>query len=222
MATKQKLLSQNVVIVTQDVSTTMFNQYWFIHNGIFSPEEILADSIFVPGLTNLSTQECNLIITPNQFQFNVKSDDSTTSCKCITERLMRIVEKVSGAGIQMKAIGLNFIWKIFEENIGIPQFSKRLFYLPSSNLHQEFDVGNARFGTYASKDFLQSRLKLDIKPVISDGRTGDPNEFILASFNFHRDLTIDNSEQSTTELLEQLKSWNLYYDESARLVCILQ
>ena len=33
MATKQKLLSQNVVIVTQDVSTTMFNQYWFIHNG---------------------------------------------------------------------------------------------------------------------------------------------------------------------------------------------
>ncbi len=221
MATKQKLLSQNVVIVTQDVSTTMFNQYWFIHNGIFSPEEILADSIFVPGLTNLSTQECNLIITPNQFQFNVKSDDSTTGRKCITERLMRIVEKVSGAGIQMKAIGLNFIWKIFEENIDIPQFSKRLFYLPSSHLHQVFDVKDARFGTYVSKDFLQSRLKLDIKPVISDG-TGEPNEFILAAFNFHRDLTIDNGEQSTVELLEQLKSWNLYYDESARIVCLLQ
>ena len=221
MATKQKLLSQNVVIVTQDVSTTMFNQYWFIHNGIFSPEEILADSIFVPGLTNLSTQECNLIITPNQFQFNVKSEDSTTSCKCITERLMRIVEKVSGAGIQMKAIGLNFIWKIFEENIGVPLFSKRLFYLPSSHLHQVFDVKDARFGTYVSKNFLQSRLKLDIKPVISDG-TGEPNEFILAAFNFHRDLTVDNSEQLTVELLEQLKSWNLYYDESARLVCLLQ
>ena len=221
MATKQKLLSQNVVIVTQDVSTTMFNQYWFIHNGIFSPEEILADSIFVPGLTNLSTQECNLIITPNQFQFNVKSDDSTTSCKCITERLMRIVEKVSGAGIQMKAIGLNFIWKIFEENIGVPQFSKRLFYLPSSHLHQVFDVKDARFGTYVSKNFLQSRLKLDIKPVISDG-TGEPNEFILAAFNFHRDLTVDNSKQLTVELLEQLKSWNLYYDESARLVCLSQ
>ena len=221
MATKQKLLSQNVVIVTQDVSTTMFNQYWFIHNGIFSPEEILADSIFVPGLTNLSTQECNLIITPNQFQFNVKSDDSTTSCKCITERLMRIVEKVSGAGIQMKAIGLNFIWKIFEENIGVPQFSKGLFYLPSSHLHQVFDVKDARFGTYVSKNFLQSRLKLDIKPVISDG-TGEPNEFILAAFNFHRDLTVDNSKQLTVELLEQLKSWNLYYDESARLVCLLQ
>lgn len=221
MAAKQKLLSQNVVIVTQDVNTTMFNQYWFIHNGIFCPEEILADSIFVPGLTNLSTQECNLIITPNQFQFNVKSDDLTMSCECITKRLIRIIEKVSGAGIQMKAIGLNFIWKIFEENSDIHQFSKRLFYLPSSNLHQVFDVENARFGTYVSKDFLQSRLKLDIKPVISDG-TGEPNEFILASFNFHRDLTIDNSEQSTTELLEQLKSWNLYYDESARLVCILQ
>ena len=192
-----------------------------VHNGIFSPEEILADSIFVPGLTNLSTQECNLIITPNQFQFNVKSDDSTTSCKCITERLMRIVEKVSGAGIQMKAIGLNFIWKIFEENIGVPQFSKRLFYLPSSHLHQVFDVKDARFGTYVSKNFLQSRLKLDIKPVISDG-TGEPNEFILAAFNFHRDLTVDNSEQLTVELLEQLKSWNLYYDESARLVCLLQ
>lgn len=218
MATQHKLLSQNVVIVTQDINTTMFNQYWFIQNGIFSPEEILSDSIFIPGLTNLSTQECNLVITPNQIQFNVKSVDSSIGCECITKKLIRIIERISG--IQMKAVGLNFIWKIFKDNIDVPQFSKELFYITNSNLHQAFNVKDARFGTYLSKDFFQSRLKLDIKPVKSE-ETGEPIEFILAAFNFHKDLAIDNAI-STAQLLEQLNNWSLYSNESNRIVCLLQ
>ena len=74
-----------------------------------------------------------------------------------------------------------------------------MFWIDSA-LHSLFDVKDARFGGYFSKDFLGTRLKLDIKPVIKKEL-----EAFQAAINFHVDLT----EGDPVKLaLGSLKNWS--------------
>lgn len=215
MATNQ-IINQNVVIVSDGINTASFSQFWFIQNGIFKQEDILPDSIFAPGLTNLSAIDCNILIVPNQIQFTIKSDDIAFAKECITKRLLPIVRTIST--MHLKAMGLNFTWRInAQENI--PIFSKRIFCNQASNLSSAFNDDNARFGTYMSKDFNGTRLKLDIKPVIIN-ENGRINEFILAAFNFHRDINASTNELDV--IISILSDWDVYGVESQTITNLCQ
>ena len=215
MVTSQ-IINQNVVIVSDGINTASFSQFWFIQNGVFKQDEILPDSIFAPGLTNLSAIDCNILIVPNQIQFTIKSDDILLAKECITKRLLPIVQTIST--MHLKAMGLNFTWRInAQENI--PIFSKRIFCNQASSLSSVFNDDNARFGTYMSKDFKGTRLKLDIKPVIIN-ENGRANEFILAAFNFHRDISVSTNELDS--IISILNNWDIYGCESKEITKLCQ
>lgn len=215
MVTSQ-IINQNVVIVSDGINTASFSQFWFIQNGVFKQDEILSDSIFAPGLTNLSAIDCNILIVPNQIQFTIKSNDILLAKECITKRLLPIVQTIST--MHLKAMGLNFTWRISAQE-NIPIFSKRIFCNQASNLSSAFDDDNARFGTYMSKDFKGTRLKLDIKPVIIN-ENGRANEFILAAFNFHRDISVSTNELDS--IISILNNWDIYGCESKEITKLCQ
>ena len=99
MAISRTVLAQNIVLVTNNLNTSMFGQYWFVNNKVFKPEEFLQDSIFVPGFTQVSSADCQITIVPNQIQMAIKEDDQSKANECVKARFTKMVEAIGALPI---------------------------------------------------------------------------------------------------------------------------
>ena len=217
MSVKQTLIAQNVVLVTNNINTAVFSQYWFIQNKIFQPEEILQDSVFSPGLTVVSALDCQRICDPSRIQMAIKSDNPSDAYACVKKRLAKMMAAVQM--LPVVAVGINFIWKIADEEKDVHSLSSYLFADNNSEIYDYFNKSDARYGAYFSQNFDEStRLKLDIKPVLTIENNAK-SEFITASFNYHRDLAI---EKAASQIEEQLKKWSNFRQNSNKVACLLR
>ena len=114
MAINRKQLAQNIVLVVDSINVTSFSQYWFIKNGIFG-EEDFKGSVFTPGLVLVASHDCQLTVLPNQLQFEIKSDNEDVALHCIENRMVKLIKCL--ANVRVIAIGLNYIWKITDNEI---------------------------------------------------------------------------------------------------------
>jgi hypothetical protein len=105
-------------------------------------------------------------------------------------------------GVPCPAIGLNFWWTLRSEGRPNRETSRRLFFGGGNSLFNMFNVENAAFGAYASKDIFGCRLKVDAKPVNEQTNEPDP-ERILFTFNFHLALAGDDRVEQIDRLLLQ-------------------
>ena len=212
------LITQNVVVVTDTINPSMFGPFWFTENKIFKPEEILADSVFVTGFTSLSSIDSQITIVPNQIQMSIKETSQSASYTCLKNRLAKILQLLST--IPVKAIGINFLWKVASEELDVHSLSKNLFADNTTRIYDYFSKADARFGAYFSQNIDDNtRLKLDIKPVHAEEEAGKKSEFILASFNYHRDITPKDVQR---QLDDQIKKWTELRQNSNKLVCMLE
>lgn len=212
----QEIVGLNIVIVMDNIDTSIFNQYWFIQNKVILPEEMQGSSVFVPGLTNIGTEDCQIVVTPQNIQFVIKTSDINKSYDCIKKRFSKMVDAMPM--IPLKAIGLNINWKVMDDSKNIPVFSKECFYNEGSSIYSNFKNKDARFGAYFSQSYdYNTRLKLDIKPVLANTPQGDI-EFMLASFNYHRALSRENR---LNEVKDQLKKWSNVIQNSKKIACSL-
>ena len=217
MAIKRKLIAQNVVLALNNVNTGVFDKFWFVDNGVFTREEFLQDSIFAPGLSVVSTNDCSLSVLPNQVQLAVKSDDPKTGNNCVMQKMRAFITALSN--VRVAAMGMNFSWRVEDKEKHITKLTRELFDTPQSSLHQHFDHQDARFGTYISQDIdNETRLKLDIKPVNSL-ENGALVDFVLAAFNYHSDIKVPNYQEYLLHLLEKWPSLNRNSEE---IVCLLR
>lgn len=217
MAIQRTLIAQTVVLVTNNINTGVFSQYWFIQNKIFQPEEIMQDSVFAPGVSIVSAPDCQIICEPSRIQIAIKSDNPSEAYSCVKNRLAKMVSVVQM--LPVIAIGVNFIWKVQDSERDVHTLSSYLFGENDSEIYGYFNKPDSRMGAYFSQDIDDNtRLKLDIKPV----HTFENNskiEFITASFNYHRDLQIDKSAQ---QIDDQLKKWSNLRQNSNKVVCLLR
>ena len=205
MATTNEIIAQQVILVAKNINVGAFSQYWFMKNGVFGGEEFLEDSVFTPGLTVVSTKECQLMILPDQVRFGLKIDDLTQG-EAVTD-------------VKIEAVGLNFVIRIIDPDRSTGQLSRDLFHRKDTNLGGYFSHDDAYFGAYISQNHdANTRLKLDIKPVHTmNGET--VTEFLMASFNFHRDIIVKEDLQQA--LLEQLAKWHEFVETSMKVSCLL-
>ena len=217
MAINRKLIAQNVVLVLNNINTGIFDKFWFVDNGVFTRDEFLQDSIFAPGISVVSTNECNLSILPNQIQFAVKSDDPEVGLNCVMQKMSAFIRALSNVGVL--AMGMNFSWRIEDDEKSIMAFTKHLFNNQTTAINEYFNHDDARFGSYFSQDVdNETRLKLDIKPVKSI-ENGIGVDFVLASFNYHSDITVQNYQEFLLRLLEK---WPVLSKNSEEIVCLLK
>ncbi len=217
MAITHKLIAQNVVLVINNINTGVFDKFWFVENNVFTREEILQDSIFAPGVSVVSTNDCNLSVLPNQVQFAVKSDDPVVGTNCVMRKMSAFISALSN--VRVVAMGMNFSWRIEDSDNTITAFTRNLFDNTQSRLHQYFNHVDARFGTYISQDVdNETRLKLDVKPV-NTLENGSIVDFVLASFNYHSDVKVANYQEYLLHLLEKWPSLN---SNSEEIVCLLR
>jgi hypothetical protein len=102
-----------------------------------------------------------------------------------------------------RALGLNFSWHLTPNDGDIAGLTRRLFFDPNRALYRQFDVENAHFGGYLSKDVAGFRLRLDIKPILVP-TAAEPENRLQFGFNFHRDL----GEAAAGQIEEGLQRWN--------------
>ena len=214
MAISRKMLAQNIVLVTDSINVTSFSQYWFIKNGIF--EEVdFQGSIFTPGLTLINTSDCQMTIVPNQIQLELKNDNQAMTMQCIENRMFKLIRCL--LNVKVVAIGLNYIWKLQDDERTIPVLSKTLFGNVESGIQSFFCKEDARFGAYYSQNIdLSTRLKLDIKPSLAK-ENGQNIDFIMYNFNFHCDVP---EQQMEEVLLNQLNKWQQFNNLANELVCL--
>ena len=180
----KNLIEQTVVIVAEFFNPSVFNQYWFIKEGILKEEDIQTESLFVPGITHIQSNKFNMLIVPEKIQITLKCDDEEEVYNIISIILTKVTQYQTE--IPYKALGINFCWKL-EPNDSVSIYSRNVFCNKEIELYKAFNEENARFGAYMSQNYKNARLKLDIKPILLINK-----ECMICNFNFHHDVSNAN------------------------------
>jgi hypothetical protein len=199
---KISLAVRNFVIVGEFIPSK-FDKYYFLKNDIFEESDILDSSVFSTEFCQLSTNKFSLLILPNQLVLTELVPENT-------EVLSNTIEKISfTSDFVASAMGYNVHYYMYDDNI--KELARKYFYNENISLAKNFfDTEDANFGYYASKNFKDSRLKLDIKPNILKHHNDNREENILIfAFNFHRDLNIADYKNVISNSLKELESYGV-------------
>lgn len=202
----KELIVSNVIIVADKFNPSLFSQIWLDKHGILPEQESKGDQINTPVFVLAQSELFSLQVWPERLQFSYKAaaEDAT---ELIRNRVGRIVELLPHT--PFTAAGMNFTWHVsMEDSLSFPAVDKSMFWRDSS-LHSLFDTKDARFGGYFSKNFLGTRLRLDIKPVNKNGL-----EFFQAAFNFHVDLAKGDPVEL---ILRNLQDWEALKKHSEQI-----
>lgn len=229
-----------IVLMTQDIvliglfNPSKFDRYTFIKNKILKEDEILDQSLFLPENVNIVTRDFNIIINPNQLIISSLNGYH----KKLSEILLKILNVTEI--LTLNASGFNFryfIKPIYNES-EISEFVKSKFYNPNNPIQSEYFNEDSMFGFYSSKNFKNTRMKLDVKPItinlISQNNqlvqkvTLDKelsksisvnNKSVQFEFNYHKDYNI--SENSIGVLKELIENYQTYKSESDKIIKLL-
>jgi len=215
MSDTSLVLNVKNIVLVGDFRSSIPNidKYFFIKNDILNEDEILPISRFDSiGGSQISTTDITILIAQNQI---IVSTNLPEDNKNISEILHRIIKYAKLS--EVTALGINFHWLLTDSYENIQKISKKYFYNSESKIFsQNFDDEQSMFGAYASKNFLASRLKMDIKPST---KLEVPNEKISDvlnfSFNFHFDIKPESSLQSINNILGD---YLLYFEEGEQII----
>lgn len=210
----KELRTASVVVVANNFNPSIITQQWLVSNNVLDEGSDNIHQIFTPGFISVVNNDFQLTVVPSQLNFEINSPNQKFE-SCIS-KLNCILKSLCDT--PFVAVGVNFQWSITDSIDSISIISRKLFGKEGGVYSEFVDVENARYGTYMSKDFLNARLKLDIKPVAQTSTIkveSLPLEFLLATFNFHKDLS---SEERSKELLEVIQNSTHFLSESEKIV----
>ncbi len=207
-----ELVASNAVIAARQFNPSVIGQLWLVRNGILKEDDFCTGCLYADTVVQVKSREFDLMVIPQQCQFAPKVDRAHEQ-GLLVDKVGTIARLLPHT--PYRAIGLNFIWHLSLEAADIHSISRDLFFKEDGPLHHEFDIENARYGAYMSKDMWGGRLKLDVKPITVDSDEKQ-TEKIQFAFNFNRDVV---DEEDPVACIEQvLQQWNNVRDESSRTV----
>lgn len=207
-----ELVNSNIVIAAQQFNPSVIGQLWLVRNGLLEERDFRAGCVFTDMVVQVHSREFNLMVVSQQCQFSPRVDRQREQ-GLVMEKIGAIARSLPHT--PFRGIGLNFTWQLIPAGADVPTISHGLFFVENGPLHREFDAPDARFGAYMSKDALDGRLKLDVKPITIN-REDEELEVIQFTFNFHRDLVREDDPVVCIE--HMLGQWNDARDESSRIV----
>lgn len=208
---EKKLVGHSIVVINTGLTPSSFNSYWLVKNGILKEEELENNNIFTNQVVEINGDDYSLTINGNSFIITSKNDIEGLD-KCVNDKLEKIINATNTIYISS---GINFNWVINPKGGNFKKLSRDLFFKADSAIFDFFDKEDASFGSYMSKDFEGSRLKLDIKPIYLDNNLNERKEAIHFNFNFHFDIP----EGDRSNILKQfIKKWKLFYEESKKII----
>jgi len=207
---KVKLAEQTVVVVANDVNISIFKPWWLIANGIVQESEVISDNVVIsPVAIHIPTVGFELGIFPNRIQmvFYPNSDNIQESINRIMGQIIQKLPHTPYTGI-----GLNYNYLLSLEKSNFYSWTKKNLSSDFTNSITIDDNSKPKYGSYLSFDFLDGRLKLDVKPVTGNDQISSVDsdwlqgkDLIRANFNFHYDINVQRN--SIENMLNILKLW---------------
>ena len=196
-----EIIKSNVVVVAENLNPSIFRETWLVKESVFTEEEIVPESFFSSVSVNVVTPSVELLIVPERLQLTLKID----------EKQDEIVKRVLGNIVKAlphtpyRAVGINFHWILeLSDQSKLPEVTQEMFLSEENPLRNIFDTEDTVVGVYLSKDELEMRLKLNVKPI-KGGGTNVGKEALQFNFNF--DKSINNPERATGIVLETIDKW---------------
>ena len=210
----QPVTGKNIVFVG-NFQPSKYDKLFFVKSGIIKEEDILDSSVFNSDIVQMSSYNVHVLIINNQIVINSLDNESEK-----LKQLARVFLDISKQDIT--ALGINFTWnKPVVDSLEAD--TKKLFFNDNNKiLSNSFTNEDAVFGSYASKNFRNGRLKLEIKPQILKGQ-GTRNEFVATfinyAFNFHYDLL---NGQEKTVFSEALEDFDILFQETIKIMSVYE
>lgn len=195
MAHVIELKDCNVVVIASNFNISIMTPVWLFKYDIFTEEE-LKGSTCLPVVVEVRTKDFNFNLVPDRMQFSVNPacDDVKGLISAKVEKIITLLPHTP-----FVAAGLNFTYHVSPEDGNISSLGRSLFYNEKAKLFEGLDTDDVRFGGYFSRDIIDTRMRLDAKPVTL--KMGDQEEEKLQfSFNFNINLKPDDGPDKIIEL----------------------
>lgn len=209
------LVSSTVVIAARQFNPSIVRDRWLVNNQLLDPDDLQEGCAFTDAFSNVLSREFNLLVVPGQLQF-VPKVEADREQELVSAKVGTIVRNLPHT--PYTGIGMNFTWHIRPKEHSTQDLTRKLFFVEDNALCREYNVVDAKFGAYFSRDVLGRRLKLDVKPITLETNRGEI-EVLQCAFNFHRGL--DAEDDAVTVIIDSLGRWNEARAESEREVNIL-
>lgn len=209
MAHNISLKDCNVVIIANTFNVAIMNSVWLYKNGIFTEEELQGCTSF-PVTVQLQTNRFHFNLVPDRLQFTLKPE-VTNKKGLIKEKIGTLVNTLPHT--PFTAAGLNFTYHITPVGENVQSLSRQLFHNENSALFEgnDIDNGDLKFGGYFSKDWHETRFRLDAKPVnVKEGSENIEKIKFAYNFNINLDQHADNNEKIMTDLFEKWDEAELF------------
>lgn len=173
MNNTEELVTSNIIL-QGEFDPVKFDKLFFVKNDVFNEQEFDDNSLFSKNVVRISTEDFIINISKKQIVISFRKRDIDRN---------KISKLILSFIIENKfSIAFNQKWfKVIED---INSVTKQKFYpLHSNYLNEYFNVEDAAFGYYASKNIDDGRFRIDIKPATLKSIVGD-NELNVMSFDF--------------------------------------
>jgi hypothetical protein len=198
------------VVVAQQFNPSIITQIWLRDNGVLAAEDFQEGSLYSDVIVQVRSRLFHMLVLPDQLQF-VPVGPPEGHEQLVVDRLGAIVRTLPHT--PYRALGINFSWHLTPADGNITGLTRSLFFDRNRALYRHFDVENAHFGGYLSRDFAGFRLRLDIKPILVPTTAGPENR-LQFGFNFHCDL----GEAGVRQIEQGLRRWNEARQETDRII----
>jgi len=207
---------KNIVLVGS-FNVSLFDKYFFIKNQIIDETDLQPNSFLSMGNfgAQVVNRKFNIVISANQIVVTSLVPEDNDEINKVTSDIIRAANVNS-----IDAMGINFSWFLTDHEKSLEQLSRENFYGKEIKIFSKiFDKPDSLFGVYVSTDFMNARLKLDIKPskmelVLNSNAVQDLINF---AFNFH---FVIKKRNINTEVLKNLEDYDSYKKESERVISI--
>lgn len=206
------LTVKNIVLIGE-FQPSKFDKYYFLKNNIFNENEISEQSIFTSDFALVVARGFNLTIVTNQIVL-------TENELKVDETMVELMDKiVSTSNFTASGFGVNLHWYLFSGE-KTSEIAKKHFYNEKSEINSFFKGDDISYGSYLSKDFGNSRLKLDIKPATVMKIDSEIEQRIISfAFNFHTDLKNENFKDDIKKSLSEVEE---YIKETRKIISIYE
>lgn len=181
-------VARNAIVVANAFNPSVIRESFLQSTGVLSSGAVLGPGfVFSDQVVGVPTAQFNLVVVPQQLQVTPASREGAR--EIVRGVIVPIVSALPHT--PYTAAGVNFVWHIQTDDDTVARSTRRLFAGHASSLGDVFDVPDARFGFFASKDLGNVRLKIDVKPVqVLLGPEQSAREVIQCAYNFHMDLSV--------------------------------
>ncbi|WMI66713.1 hypothetical protein RBH94_06000 [Aestuariibaculum sp. YM273] len=175
---EKEFIESNIVILG-DLKPSFYDKLFFVKNNLISEDSFLDSTIITPSLVRIITNDIAINIETTKIVIVNKTRKQNDFIKDITLKI------ITQSSFDFEAIGFNYKWFIFLPDIH--EHTKTRFWNSSNTkLNSHFDSDNSAYGYYVSRDFLDARMKLDIKPGVLKEVDSNNSKLILnLDYNLH-------------------------------------